>query len=304
LANKTWADAQSASVSASFTSADIARVYSNDPGASGQKKQILITNSDRQSNAWSVCRGQVDATYGAKRLPRRREQIAASVWPRLSGEPGAMSSGQISVLENGSDSDSLTNSAKRHCLSNSVYADPLTAWPASGGEKVWVGSTGTFVVTGSNATSNCVSRFGIQDMPGNGWHWLSDRLWCGIPSDSCVGVSSSLDSGNSDIDGFRWDGVQASDTSPKGTSSSFLSAPLGFWMLNDDLGNAVSFTTLSNRSESTAGLGLVGTVNVEMYRGLLYGTRLGVSSAGEKSRMTFTTQWSNAGSFHCVLPAE
>lgn len=43
------------------------------------------------------------------------------------------------------------------------------------------------VITGSNVTENCLSRYGIQDMIGNAWEWVSDQVTCS--GGSCTGIT-------------------------------------------------------------------------------------------------------------------
>ncbi len=62
--------------------------------------------------------------------------------------------------------------------------------------------------TGSKiATSDCQSRYGIQDMVGNVQESISDELSCpdGL---SCYGIASSIDTDNTDLNGFAFDGTQ------------------------------------------------------------------------------------------------
>lgn len=62
--------------------------------------------------------------------------------------------------------------------------------------------------TGSKiATSQCQSRYGIQDMIGNSAEYVSDEIACGLDPDSCQGVVSSIDGNNTDLVGFKFDGI-------------------------------------------------------------------------------------------------
>lgn len=59
------------------------------------------------------------------------------------------------------------------------------------------------------ATSQCQSRYGIQDLVGNVWEWGSDEVQCSNTfGDTCVGLTSSRDSGNTFMNGFAWNEIE------------------------------------------------------------------------------------------------
>ncbi len=96
-----------------------------------------------------------------KRLLKRSEWVQAAAWPEL------YSYALINSIEN----DSSANDCKLNQTS-----------PSKGG-----------------ASSNCKSRYGIYDMPGNLWEWNSDQL------NGTIGWNSSIDS-NSDLFGANLGG--------------------------------------------------------------------------------------------------
>jgi len=73
----------------------------------------------------------------------------------------------------------------------------------------------TIQTTGTR--SLCVSRYGVYDIVGNAWEWASDRTSSG------VGVSTTLDAGNTSIVGFSLSGSGAGSY----TSQACLNFPLG-----------------------------------------------------------------------------
>lgn len=124
-------------------------------------------------------------------LPSRKQQIAYSAWD------SGYSDSNISTLEGG-----LAINSSPKCNSNSAngiesfYTDasiPLGAFKAS--------LPGTYssgirsVITGSDVTSDCISRFGVQDHVGNVAEWVRDQMEC-TETYYCNGRDSDLDTSN------------------------------------------------------------------------------------------------------------
>ncbi len=129
--------------------------------------QLPNTNLS-QPGAWSACQGQSNIELVGlgsgykKRLLTRREFNVASYWP------ANLTPTQILNKENGSTPSSDCN-----------------------------GNGTGYESTGTNL--NCLSRFGIENMAGNAWEWVSDRTQDGI------GITDSglrLDPDNTDLDGI------------------------------------------------------------------------------------------------------
>ena len=145
-----------------------------------------------------------------KRILRHREQIIAGSWsPQLTDS-------QITNLENGMNLYSTfacnSNSGSGLTYSNATIPSDLNTLPATS-------SSGFATVRGgSTATTNCVSRYGVRDYVGNMWEWSSDQLGtCNATANTCQGSTSTLDTGNTDWNGFNFDGT----IGPGGTTDSY-----------------------------------------------------------------------------------
>ena len=179
--------------------------------------------SVNQTQAWSFCQGiSVGGYNSAKRLLRLREQIVAAAWsPNLTDA-------QISNLENGQNlySTFACNSNNGSGLSYSSANIPpdLNTLPSTGGGGV------NSVRNGSTATTNCISRYGVRDMAGNIYEWRSDQFGtCSINPAICTGIASTLDTANTDLNGFNFDGT----IGPGGGSSSLISGVLSSGSIYD-----------------------------------------------------------------------
>ena len=207
-----------------------------------------LSNSSCAANA--VTLSQVTGfTTANKRLLRQKEWRAGAAWaPNLDYVAAGQSSldNYIKALESGSNTSGYCSADNGH---SGLAANHL----ASGGLDF---DLPFFVFqTGSNvATIKCQSRYGLQDMAGNVWEWTSDQLGsCTALGNGCVGVTSSVDAGNSDMLNFRFDGVNEGPGGGAVTdwyiqnssfSATYFSLPLGLPMLNSDSGNAVTIASL------------------------------------------------------------
>lgn len=170
-----WKQADDASLSA----AQRRIIASNKPGL-----PPLVNTS--QSRFWDICQSFSEPGFSEnKRLLKRKESIAASSWE------ADLSDSDINSLEN--DGTSLVVTGKCNTNSGSGLSFDNNAVPGDLETLPWLLSTNNEALrTGSNATQNCTSRFGAQDLVGNIWEWNSDQILDG------VGVTSSLDLSNSD----------------------------------------------------------------------------------------------------------
>jgi hypothetical protein len=324
----------------------------NDAQLTPSSRALMMTNAGSsqrlipplvyvtQASAAAFCAAVSDPNYGPKRLPRRREQIVASAWPRLFGEPGALTTQQIDQIENGNSSGGYTEShatAGNYFCHNAhfpaVPSDPAGfVSPAAGyeGTQANPGNGSNYLRLGSLATSRCVSRFGAQDLIGNVEEWTSDQVGdCTASEDhhTCQGKESTVDLGNRDLAGFAWDGVQGPGGSQMLTSyhslnwmiqfgggggwvfPPYFSAPLGLHRYDDDGGQAQSASAFTGTGMENDAARWVRT-NIPTGAGVRGGIIYGKSgTAGTNGRMTMSFLNRDFGSsthlgFRCVLPVE
>ncbi|MGK5084689.1 hypothetical protein WDW37_15450, partial [Bdellovibrionota bacterium FG-1] len=250
-----------------LTTAQRAAMYTITPSVAAPKPPIAMIY---QTPANDTCVAAADPDYGAKRLLRRREYIAAAAWPM------EWSTAAIDTMEYSTDVDHLTNAAKARCNTNPTTG--LTCNFPTGDCASDINANFRQVVTGAISTKNCSSRFGAQDMVGNVNQYVSDQIdQCNAGSShSCTGITSSVDSGNRDLNGFQFDGaggntgnhgpgglnngqISSDDGWHNGTLSwlfsvgvknssagvaqgfgaGYFSAPMGLPMMGDDSGNAL-----------------------------------------------------------------
>lgn len=177
-----------------LTALERAVVATNNPGPP-PLAQIDQVASSATCNAFTVT-----GFTGNKRLLTHREQVLASAWD------SSLSDAEIITIQNG-----ITLPTTGHCNSNSASGltfDNLST-PADletlPSILAWIGRS---VRTGSNATQNCKSRYGIQDLVGNMAEWSSDQLnTCSAVTHTCTGMASGLDASNTDWAGFNFDGT-------------------------------------------------------------------------------------------------
>lgn len=202
----------------SLSGSQFATLGSNSPGLPP------LTNIT-QNATWSACQAMKLPNGTSKRLPTRKERVAAAAWP------ASYSDTVINSIESGS-----SNTADGYCAStasngltydNNVTPAQLETLPNT------LSSAQRTVRTGSTTTQHCVSRYGIQDLIGNMWEFTSDQLGsCNTVTNSCVGITSTLDSSNSDLAGFLFDGTQG----PGGGST-----VLNYWDLSTGQFNTTNF---------------------------------------------------------------
>lgn len=317
-----WISAASAS---SLTSAQRSVMSTIDPSAQGGYRPPLAFITQTSSSL--VCSSNVDSYYGAKRLLRRREFIAAAAFAKFPGEPNYLDDTTISTLEAGSTTGA--HSSLYQCNSNSHYG--ITA---GGFRTTHLAGDSTDAVKsfniGSLETSNCVSRFGAQDMVGNNWEWNSDQIYCNYNSTAittpyylaaytCLGVISSIDNGNGysasfDVNGFMFDGTTGPGGSstvtewnlPDGSfSASYFNVPMGLPLLTTDNGNALSIS--SNSSLLHGDRYFIYTNNNTNLRAVHSGGSSAYQTGSGRwaARWAYGTDYSlNSIGFRCALPAE
>jgi hypothetical protein len=155
-------------------------VITNDPGAPGFRKPPLLMT---QNSAAAACSSVVDPSYHQpKRLLRRREFVAAAATPWLVGEPRSLLDSDITHVSAGAS----TTTVSKPCNSAGTSlpgATPFTVDFNGSDHAVNATTSGTaayngwgFNLIGSSSSSQCVSRFGAQDMIGNADEFVSDQL--------------------------------------------------------------------------------------------------------------------------------
>jgi hypothetical protein len=179
--------------------------YTNDPGATHDRPPITWLAS---KGAAAVCGAVTVPGYGAKRVWREREFVAAGAFQRLPGDPEPVTLAEIQTIESG-----VNHPVNHGC--NVQTHDGVTPTGFRSGDELARDLTEstdpaedpeTFVL-GSVATSACTSRYGVQDLIGNMLEMTSDQFAsCGTGT-TCVGEASQYDAGNRDLEGFPLDGV-------------------------------------------------------------------------------------------------
>lgn len=175
--------------------------------APGLPPFVLIT----QTNARQVCGGQTLAGFaGTKRLVRRTEWMLAGDW-----DP-SWDNATIDTVKNG-----INLNATGHCNTNAASgityennALPTVANRDSlpgclNGDCAATAATIRSVRTGSDATANCQSRFGAQDIAGNIIEWTSEQISCNVTCTGVAAAANTADPSNNDFSGITFDNVMA-----------------------------------------------------------------------------------------------
>ncbi len=197
----TWTAANSGALSSS----QLALIASNQPG-------LPPLGVMDQTRSYAACQALTAPGFGAKKLPRHSQQVLASAWPEelSNAEMSAIEYSATSLLTTGYCN---TNSGAGLTYDNNAVPADLDTLPGCANGNCTVSpSTIRSVRTGSNATQNCVSRYGAQDLVGNLWEWGSDQLASCFnssndPGNYCLGQTSSLDPTNDDWEDFDFDGT-------------------------------------------------------------------------------------------------
>lgn len=173
----------------------LATAYTITPSTSNQRPPIAGLS---QIQASTVCSSVSAGTYGSKRLLRHREFVAAAAWPWLSNDPNQMSTSAVASMEYGSGHTpgNYTCNSDNHA-GFSLPASFTPSSPLSGVSGAGAKPNPASFVIGSLQTSQCVSRYGAQDLIGNTWQWVSDQVFAGsVTRGDLIGGVSNLDSGN------------------------------------------------------------------------------------------------------------
>ncbi|PIR33585.1 MAG: hypothetical protein COV37_15650 [Bdellovibrio sp. CG11_big_fil_rev_8_21_14_0_20_39_38] len=151
---------------------------------------VHLTQSD--AAAFCTAQGNISGILGLtsavpQRLPSRKEQIAYSLW-----DTSSITDTTIATRETGL---SLNSSSKCNSSSASGYESSYSDDEAPSSSTLFTlpGTTTSnirSVMTGSEVTKSCTSRFGVQDAVGNVAEWAIDRLTCDNLS-NCIGRIST-----------------------------------------------------------------------------------------------------------------
>ncbi|WP_413293377.1 fibronectin type III domain-containing protein [Bdellovibrio sp. HCB185ZH] len=202
----------------SLSLADIAKATTIDPGATGNKFRPPIHRMT-PAGAARICNAQ-SSDYGSKRLLRRREYIVASPMPYIPGEPNAVTTA-MSVF----DAPNNTTCNPTAALASGATGDAaITAYLNSSNYQTAMTVNGTVLNSysygerffiGNTATSQCVSRFGIQDpytfySPGIIFSDYFANSNFGTSPANATGMSGSdLDVSASDFANYSFNGTMA-----------------------------------------------------------------------------------------------
>jgi len=317
--DNTWSSGNSSTL----TTAQRLEMMTIDPKAQGGYRPPLVQISQTNSNA--TCNAVNDQNYGQKRVLRHREFVAAAAWAKFTGETNPMTDTEIGNVEAAAATSPHTPAGGYQCNSLSHKNMSATAFKASN----IAGDIGDAVKSfniGSIETSNCVSRFGIQDLVGNNWEWQSDQMTCSNVTHTCSGTQSAIDSGNGytngfDMNGFLFDGYQgpggtvAGQTSPDYTNdwnlasetygAAYFNPALGLPLVSNDNGNAVLVS--ANTAKLHGDYFYLRTDNGTASRGLSAGGYWGNGAVNGRWASYWRAGPSATGNnfgFRCALPAE
>jgi len=179
--------------SGTLTPTQLARVASNQPGL------------PPLSSVYQTLGGQICAAFslprGTERLPGRMEHVLALSWdPTVTDSAAAALENGFSLPTTGACNSNLGDGLT---YDNQITPADLDTLPYT------LAATGNRAVrTGSKATRNCVSRYGVRDGPGNLTEFDSDQMTCNATTNICLGVASGIDATNTLWNGFRFDGTQ------------------------------------------------------------------------------------------------
>jgi len=289
----------------------IAATATNVPSMSVQKPPVPFYFTSAVMGPL-LCQSYVDPNYGPKHLMTRRERIPAAAFQWLPGEPNQQTSSSLIALQAGAN---LPSSLGCNNSSHSGVAVPGVmntneAFPAAANKTLMIGS---------HYTTNCVSRFGAQDMVGNGWEFTNDIMTCTAATHSCTlsGGNGNNDYGFLETYAFN---NPLTNTGPGGTVPSGyndgvygqfgwktalggaglffnqnISVPLGmpFFTANDH-GNAIPVSSIHAEDDITNNIS-VDYPQVNRY--ILTDTRFYILTFAGISAY-------NAGAVRCALPAE
>lgn len=151
---------------------------------------VYLTQSDAATfcSAQSSVSGVLGLTSSVSvKLPSRKEQVAYSLW-----DTSSLTDSTIATQETGL---SLNSSSKCNSSSASGYESSYSDDDAPSSVTLFTlpgTSTSNIrsVMTGSEVTKSCQSRFGVQDAIGNVAEWAIDRLTCDNLS-TCLGRIST-----------------------------------------------------------------------------------------------------------------
>ncbi len=136
--------------------------------AVSSQAKLPPANFVTQTTAQAICQSksiQIDSTNYSKRLLRRAEFMLASKWPEQRSSIGTLESGTL-------DQHSACNSNSR--------GFGLTTWSLNDNRYPGGNTSDSYaVITGSSgnySTSQCLSKYGIQDLIGNVWEWNTDQV--------------------------------------------------------------------------------------------------------------------------------
>ncbi len=245
-------------------------------------------NSD-QIKAYGTCTNRTAVGVGALRLPRLSEDVAMKAWTGVFNNP---STAQLAFYTSG-----INHAVFNSCNINAGNGLLTT-------NTVFFPNQYYTMITGSDATRNCKTRYDIQDPSGNMMHWTSDQFsgTAGCSTGTCVGSISALDASSRLIDGLAMDNVSSAIPCGNcGSGATAFSIPmLGVFT------TAANVATGSRAVASITAAGSIGLFNESGSVGVVVGALDSTSTSGSANRisrnyMDPTTTWRyGLHGFRCV----
>jgi hypothetical protein len=182
----------------------LAKMYTSDPGANGSKV-VPATEYTTAYQTWTSCQGDVDSSYGPKRLPRMREWRGFNTFATNVDDQFKVTYSQSVTIYNGNNFDSNGYRCPGGISTTNYPAYPTTVAsmlsPSTELMQIYSGGNWNGREFQMNAVANvdCQSRYGAMQIRTNADAYTSDTFNMDSATTTVTGTNSSLDSGNRDL---------------------------------------------------------------------------------------------------------